>query len=74
VTIEYGGQREEMKIDVPIGYPDRPLSQATFQQKFIECAGPALGAEAAADAFARICGADSFALANETFQLQGGAR
>ena len=74
VTIEHGGQREEMKIDVPIGYPDRPLSRTTFQQKFIECAGPALGDQAAADAFARIRGADSFALANEAFQLQGGAR
>jgi 2-methylcitrate dehydratase PrpD len=73
VTVEYGGRKEELAINVPIGYPDRPLSEATFQQKFVECAGPVLGA-AAADAFARIHGADSFVLANKAFQLQGGAR
>jgi len=54
VAISARGRREEMVQPTRKGDPDAPLSDAELEAKFLELAGPVLGAPAAKDLLSRL--------------------
>jgi len=54
VAISARGRREEMVQPTRKGDPDAPLSDAELEAKFLELAGPVLGAQAAKDLLSRL--------------------
>lgn len=65
VRVELRGRVEEMRIDLPLGYAERPISREQFERKFVECATDALGADGARSLYRSLSGPSVFRMLNE---------
>jgi 2-methylcitrate dehydratase PrpD len=66
VTVTWAdGHTDSARVERPLGYPERPLTDAQRRQKFDACVEPVLGADTARAAFDAITGPRALALAVE---------
>jgi 2-methylcitrate dehydratase PrpD len=65
VTIKVGGREEEARVDSPLGYPGRPLTETQIREKFVECTAPLFDPDTATQVFAEIAGPTAYDLANK---------
>lgn len=58
VTATVGSRSETARVERPLGYPERPLSDAQWRAKFMTCVAPAYGSARATTAFETLSGPD----------------
>jgi 2-methylcitrate dehydratase PrpD len=63
VRVDTNGDRRQARVDRPLGYPERPLSEQQWRDKFDLCAVPVVGDARAAELYARLSGPDALACA-----------
>ena len=64
VQVHIGDRIEEMRIDCPLGYPERPLTAEQRLDKFVACTTDTFSIDSAKSVFHALSGQDVFKAAN----------
>jgi 2-methylcitrate dehydratase PrpD len=70
VSISGGYYDDEVRVDVPVGYPTRPLSEEQLRSKFLKCIRMTVDEKTSLTAFDDLNTADVFRMAQRVFALR----